>query len=97
MLKIYEMREILEPFALEQVFSLSQEYLKDLRKKIWIVPRTISRTTWIFPIPSRSCKNYQLKKQLQILANQSFQIDCKSSIELKSMMRSENTFPSWMH
>ena len=78
--EIYEMREILEPFALEQVFPhLSQEYLKDLRKKILdSSPENNFQNDMDFHNTiSEYCKKYRLKKQLQILANQSFHIGYK--------------------
>lgn len=78
--EIYEMRGILEPFALEQVFPhLSREYLMDLRKKILksSAENNFQNDMDFHDTISKNCQNYRLKKQLEILANQSFQIGYK--------------------
>jgi DNA-binding GntR family transcriptional regulator len=78
--EIYEMRCLLEPFALGQIFShLNSQYLIDLRKRIIECSneQNFQNDMDFHNTISENCQNRRLKKQLQILANQSFIIGYK--------------------
>jgi DNA-binding GntR family transcriptional regulator len=78
--EIYEMRGLLEPFALIQIFPrLKSQYLTDLRDRIMksSTEQNFQNDMDFHNILSENCQNLRLKKQLQILANQSFLIGYK--------------------